>query len=103
MLFLKRLAAIVLAAITLIVGFLFSVAILAVVITVALIVVGYLWWKTRAIRRAAKSGDSIHPEHGAYGGRTIEATEVYEVRAEVTEDQSKQDQTKQDQTRRPPQ
>jgi len=103
MLFFKRIVGVLLSAIILIAAFFFSVVILAIVATGVVIVAGYLWWKTRALRRAVKAGDSLHPEHAAYSGRTIEATEVYEVRTEVIEDQTKQAQPTHDETKRPPQ
>ncbi len=95
MLLFKRIVGVLLGAITLIVALLFSVVIFAVVLVVAAIAIGYLWWKTRALRRAAKTGEIRHSgqcrngEHGGHSGRTIEATEVYEVQTEVIEDQTK--------------
>jgi uncharacterized membrane protein len=95
MLLFKRIVGVLLGAITLIVALLFSVVIFAVVLVVVAIAIGYLWWKTRALRRAAKAGENPHSgqfgrrEHAGHGGRTIEATEVYEVQSEVIEDQSK--------------
>ncbi len=95
MLLFKRIVGVLLGAITLIVALLFSVLIFAVVLVVAAIAVGYLWWKTRALRRAAKAGEIGHSGqfrnggHGEHSGRTIEATEVYEVQTEVIEDHSK--------------
>ena len=40
------------AAILLIVGFMFSLVVLAVIAVLGLAVWGYLWWKTRQLRRA---------------------------------------------------
>lgn len=41
-------------AILLILGFLFSVVVLAVIAVLGLAVGGYLWWKTRTLRRAMR-------------------------------------------------
>ncbi len=92
MLLLKRIVGVVLAAVTLIVAFFFSVVILAVVLAGALIAVGYFWWKTRALRRAANAGNVGYSRNfgsGGGGGRTIEATEVYEVPNDVIEEKTK--------------
>ncbi|MFN0299291.1 MAG: hypothetical protein ACKVQU_02940 [Burkholderiales bacterium] len=83
MLLLKRIIGVVLGALALITAIFFSIVIFAVVALVAAIVVGYLWWKTRALRRAAKAMETPHT------GRTIEATEVYEVRTEAIEDRTR--------------
>ena len=95
MLLFKRIVGVLLGAITLVVALLFSIVIFAVILVIVAIAIGYLWWKTRALRRAVKAGDIRdsghfgHGEHGGHGGRTIEATEVYEVQTEVIEDQTK--------------
>lgn len=54
----------------LVVGFLFSVVVLAVLAVVAFAVGGYVWWKTRALRRAMREARMRHgpPGTGAPGG-----------------------------------
>ncbi len=95
MLLFKRIVGVLLGTITLIAALLFSVVIFAVVLVVVAIAIGYLWWKTRALRRAVKDAEIRHSgqfrngEHGGHTGRTIEATEVHEVQTEVIENQSK--------------
>ena len=98
MLLFKRIVGVLLGGITLVVALLFSIVIFAVILVIVAIAIGYLWWKTRALRRAVKAGDirdsghfghGEHGGHGGHGGRTIEATEVYEVQTEVIEDQTK--------------
>ncbi|MFM9881388.1 MAG: hypothetical protein ACKVQT_00050 [Burkholderiales bacterium] len=89
MLLIKRIVGVLLGAITLIAAVFFSVVIFAVILAGAALVMGYVWWKTRALRRAAKSMETGHTVHPPHTGRTIEATEVYEVRTEVIEDRSR--------------
>jgi Flp pilus assembly protein TadB len=48
---LGRVAAAIVGAIALVVAFMFSVVALAVVSVIIVIAVGYLWWKTRDLRR----------------------------------------------------
>lgn len=64
-----KIAAAVVGAIALVLAFMFSVVALAVVSVVVLIVIGYLWWKTRDLRRRMRErppggrvidGDAIH-------------------------------------------
>jgi Flp pilus assembly protein TadB len=50
-----RLLAIVLSAIVLVATALLSVVLFAALLAVGTIVVGYLWWKTRALRRQARA------------------------------------------------
>jgi len=38
---------------------LFASVILAIAATLALLIWGWLWWRTRAIRRAAREGESV--------------------------------------------
>lgn len=51
---LARLAALVLGAILLVLGFMFSLVLIAIVAVVALAAWGYFWWKTRALRQAMR-------------------------------------------------
>ena len=54
----------------------FSVALFAVVITVGVVVWGYLWWKTRALRKQMRE----HPPTGR--GMVIEGEVIREVEIE---------------------
>ena len=50
----RNILALLAGAILLILGFLFSVVVLAVIAALGLAVGGYLWWKTRTLRRAMR-------------------------------------------------
>ena len=65
---LGRVAAALLGAVALVVAFMFSVVALAVVSVVILIAVGYLWWKTRDLRR--------HLRENPPGGRVIDGDAI---------------------------
>lgn len=83
MLLIQRIVGVVIGALALVAAIFFSVILFVLIAAVAMCVVGYLWWKTRALRRAARS---MTPPHT---GRTIDATEVYEVPTEKIEDRSR--------------
>lgn len=51
---LEKLVATLLATVLLVVGFMFSVVLLAVVAVVGIVGLGYFWWRTRALRRAIR-------------------------------------------------
>lgn len=72
---LRTLFAFLAGAILLILGFVFSLVVLAVIIVLGLAAWGYVWWKTRKLRRAM--------QEQAPGGLVIdgEATVVEETRA----------------------
>jgi uncharacterized protein YneF (UPF0154 family) len=57
-------------AIVLVIAFMFSVVALAVVSVIVLIIVGYLWWKTRDLRRELRE----HPP----GGRVIDGDAMHD-------------------------
>ena len=40
-------------------AFIFASVLLAIAATAALLIGGWLWWRTRAIRRAAREGDNV--------------------------------------------
>ncbi len=65
---LGRAVAAIIGAIVLVVAFMFSIVALAVVSVVIVIVVGYLWWKTRDLRR--------HLRENPPGGRVIDGHSV---------------------------
>lgn len=50
----SKIIGILLTVVALIVGFMFSVIVLALVLVVGSIVFGYFWWKTRALRQAVR-------------------------------------------------
>ncbi|MSQ20931.1 MAG: hypothetical protein EXR39_15585 [Betaproteobacteria bacterium] len=83
MLLIQRIVGVVIGALALIAAVFFSVVIFAIVAVIAVCIVGYIWWKTRALRRAAKSMETPRT------GRTIEATEIYEVPTEKIEDRTR--------------
>lgn len=49
---LRNAFALILGAILLVVGFMFSLVILTIVAVIGLVVLGYFWWKTRKLRQA---------------------------------------------------
>ena len=61
---LARIVGVFVGAVALVLAFMFSVVALAVVSVIVLVVVGYLWWKTRDLRRQMRE----HPP----GGRVID-------------------------------
>jgi Flp pilus assembly protein TadB len=72
-----RLLAVVLSVIVLVAAAMLSVVLLAVLFAVGTIAVGYLWWKTRALRRQARAfGDD---------GRTVD---VEVVQKDLNDDDS---------------
>ncbi|MFC0401407.1 hypothetical protein [Paraburkholderia rhizosphaerae] len=64
-----RLLAVVLSAIVLVVAAMLSLVLLAVLFAVGTIIAGYLWWKTRALRK--------HPRAFGDDGRTIDVEVVH--------------------------
>jgi membrane protein implicated in regulation of membrane protease activity len=69
-----RLLAVVVGSVFLVVAAMLSVVLLAVLFAVGVIVVGYLWWKTRALRKQARAfGDD---------GRTIDVEVVHKDSSE---------------------
>lgn len=87
----QRAAAVLIGMLVLAAGIIFSAAILVIVLAVGVVVFGYFWWKTRALRAAMKeaikaqqayrdghgesgiSGQSGAPQHG---GQVIEGEAV---------------------------
>lgn len=67
---LARLIGLMLGAVFLVLAFVFSVVIFIVLLAVGLVALGYLWWKSRALRRGQ-------------GPVIIESTEHYNVRDEA--------------------
>ena len=51
---LQKLLALMVGAVLLVLGFMFSVVVLAIVAVLGLIGFGYFWWKTRALRKAMR-------------------------------------------------
>jgi hypothetical protein len=83
MLFIQRIVGVIIGALALIAAVFFSVVVFVVVVVIAACIMGYIWWKTRALRRAARS---MEPPHT---GRTIDSTEIYEVHIEKIEEQTR--------------
>lgn len=78
---LSRIVGAVAGAVALVFALLFSVALFVALAVAGLGLFGYLWWKTRDLRRVAR-------ERGERGGRIIESTEIYEVQEARIEDQT---------------
>ena len=74
---LKKLSALVLGAVLLFVGFMFSVVLLAVVAIVGVCAVGYFWWKTRVLRRVIR-------ERSSDGGTEAQVIEGEAIVVEVS-------------------
>lgn len=83
-------------AVALVFALLFSVALFAVLAVAGLGIFGYLWWKTRALRRALREERERFGEQRERfgetrerpGGRIIEAGEIVEVQEARLEDRS---------------
>lgn len=73
---LEKLVAFVVGTILLVVGFMFSMVLFAIIVVAGLLAWAYLWWKTRELRRAMRENPP--------GGRVIDG-EVIVVDAEVIE------------------
>jgi Mn2+/Fe2+ NRAMP family transporter len=58
-LLLQRILGAVLGVVLFIAAFFFASVILAVAATLALVIWGWLWWRTREIRRAAREADNV--------------------------------------------
>lgn len=77
---LEKLFALTAGAILLVLGFMFSVLLFGVIVSAGLLVWGYVWWKTRKLRRAMRE-----QAPRAEGGHVIEG-EVIIVETEEGED-----------------
>ncbi|THF62044.1 hypothetical protein [Pseudothauera rhizosphaerae] len=70
----------------------FSVVLFAAVLTVGAVVWGWLWWKTRAIRKnMQKMRDNPPPGQHPSGGLVIEGEVIREVRETYTADGAGED------------
>lgn len=78
----SRVVGAVVGAVALVFALLFSVALFVALAVAGVVLFGYLWWKTRALRRVAR-------DQRERGGRTIESTEIYEAQEARIEDRSK--------------
>ena len=77
---LKNLLALVTGTVVLILGFVFSLVLFAVLITLGLLAWGFWWWKSRALRKAMRE------RRGAAAGGVVidgEAVVVKEVQARI--------------------
>lgn len=59
----QRVVGVVLGLLFLVAVFIFTSLILAALIAVGLVVWGWLWWRTRALRRAARDGAVVEGEY----------------------------------------
>ncbi len=74
---LGRLLAALGAAILLVLGFMFSVVLLALVVALGLVAFGYFWWKTRALREHQAQAAAQEAKRGAAAdGRVIDGEAV---------------------------
>lgn len=83
---LTRILAVTAGAALLVLGFMFSLMILAIVVVVGLLAWGYVWWKTRALRRTMKQAR----EHGqVIDGEAVVIDESSSVHVVTREDVSR--------------
>lgn len=82
---LAKLLAGVAGAVLLVVGFMFSVVVLAVAVVVGLGILGWFWWKTRALRRQIHEQMRENPPPGR-AGRSSPAGHVIEGEAVVVDE-----------------
>lgn len=82
---LNKLVSLVLGIVLLGLGLMFSVVLLGVLIVVGLGIWGYLWWKTRELRRVLRERPASPPEEPGFAGEVFEgeATVVEATGAEV--------------------
>ena len=80
---LAKVAAFVVGTALLVVGFMFSLVALAVLAVGAVLIGGWLWWKTRAVRRQIEEQlaqqPSFQPDEPVFDGRIIEGEAVRET------------------------
>jgi hypothetical protein len=69
---LRKLLAFVLAAVLLVVGFMFSVVLLAIVVGAGLVAWGYFWWKTRELHKAMREDP---PGRRVFDGEVVSVDE----------------------------
>ena len=79
---LAKIATFVVGTILMVVGFMFSLAALAIVAVAVVVVGAWLWWKTRAVRRQIDEQlaqqQAFQPDAPAFDGRIIEGEAVRE-------------------------
>jgi hypothetical protein len=82
---LSKLVSLVLGIVLLALGLMFSVVLLGVLVVAGLGVWGYLWWKTRELRRVLRERPPSPPEETGFAGEVFEgeATVVETTGAEV--------------------
>lgn len=82
---LGKLFALIFGAILLVLGFMFSLVILAVAAVIGLAAFGYFWWKTRALRKVLREQQAAAANAKPAGGEVFEgeAVVVEEYRAEA--------------------
>lgn len=80
----KKLAAFVAGAALLVLGLMFSVVLLGIAIAVGLAVWGYLWWKTRELRRIMREHAAAAPTGG--NGNVIDGEAIVVIEPTPEED-----------------
>lgn len=86
---LEKIVALVAGAILLVVGFMFSLVLLAVIVSLGLLVWGYLWWKTRKLRHALREQAQTAQRAPAADGQVIEGEAVVVEVEKKTESRGK--------------
>jgi len=79
--FLGKLLMFAVTAVLLVVAFMFSMVVLVFVVTAGLLVYGYLWWKTRDLRKQMREHAREQPPGeagGSPGGYVIEGEVIHE-------------------------
>jgi hypothetical protein len=69
--FVAKIVAYAAAAVLLVLAFIFSVVLLAIVMTGGIVLLGYLWWRTRELRKRIRERPP--------GGRVIEGEAIHEA------------------------
>jgi hypothetical protein len=88
---LGKLVALIAGATLLVLGFMFSIVLLAVVAAVGLCVWIYLWWKTRELRRVLREQQAtrpVDPEAAATDGQIIEGEAIVVEERDPDQDRS---------------
>lgn len=82
---LQKIAAVVVGAIVFGLALTVSVVFLAFVVAAGAVIWGYLWWKTRDLRKAMREAQTQAPRGGGRGALVIEGEVVREIRDDPEE------------------
>lgn len=78
---LRKIAALSVTALVFVLALMFSVVLFAVVLTVGAVAWGWLWWKSRALRRQMRDDPHLRPRAHPPGGLVLEGEVIREVRS----------------------